>query len=85
MAGVWEPRISSVFAENVSWEAWADVAACTLCKAMLTAKPEDRTFRLFFLSFFKDLSYPISLLLSIPDSWSSDWKELESTQSVLPR
>lgn len=81
MAGGW---VSPVFGEGVPWETGADVAASTLCKALLTARTEDRTFqRLFF--FFKDLSCPISLLLSISDSWGSFWKELDSTQCVLPR
>lgn len=39
-----------VFGENISWEIGADVAVSTLCKALLTAEPEDRTFqRRFFL------------------------------------
>lgn len=46
MAGGWD---IPVFGENVSWEAGADVAASTLCKALLTANPEDRTLQQFFL------------------------------------
>lgn len=46
MAGGW---VIPVFGEGVSWETGADVAASTLCKALLTARTEDRTFqRLFF-------------------------------------
>lgn len=36
--------------ENISWEAGADGAASTLCKALLTAKPERQDFsETFFL------------------------------------
>lgn len=40
-AGIFSP----VFGENISWKRGTDVAASILCKALLTAKPEDRTFQ----------------------------------------
>jgi len=45
MTGGWESGISSGFAENVSWETWADLTACSLCKAMLKINQEIGLFR----------------------------------------